>query len=202
MNELRSIESWRRLSVCPSPPKITSWWATRPGRRTEWIGSWTLPPAAPISSAVRFAVPEGASSLRSWCSSTISHSGMWRAIACEASISSTAPIAKLGATKQLAALASAAVAQRLEVEAGGADDGVDAGLEAGAGVRQRGVRRAEVDDHLGLAEHVARVGVPSAGSARPVSSMSSAPSTAPQTVSPMRPAAPATATRIMRPGPR
>ena len=25
MKERRSIESWRRLSVCPSPPKITSW---------------------------------------------------------------------------------------------------------------------------------------------------------------------------------
>ena len=37
-----------------------------------------------------------------------------------------------------------------------------------------------------------------AGSARPVSSMSSAPSTAAQTVCPMRPAAPATATRITR----
>ena len=59
MNELRSIESWRIVSVWPSPPRITSWWATRPGRRTEWIGSWTLPPASAISSAVRFAVPDG-----------------------------------------------------------------------------------------------------------------------------------------------
>ena len=59
----RSIESWRIESVWPSPPKITSWWATRPGSRTEWIGSCTLPPASPISSAVRLAVPEGASIL-------------------------------------------------------------------------------------------------------------------------------------------
>ena len=28
----RSIESWRIDSVWPSPPKITSWWATRPGK--------------------------------------------------------------------------------------------------------------------------------------------------------------------------
>ncbi len=39
MNEWRSIESWRIVSVWPSPPRITSWWATSPGRRTEWIGS-------------------------------------------------------------------------------------------------------------------------------------------------------------------
>ena len=40
--------------------------------------------------------------LRSWWSSTISHSGMCGAISCAASIISTAPIAKLGATKQFA----------------------------------------------------------------------------------------------------
>ena len=46
MKEERSIESWRIVSVWPGPPKMTSWCATRPGRRTEWIGSWTLPPAS------------------------------------------------------------------------------------------------------------------------------------------------------------
>ena len=81
---------------------MTSWWATSPGSRTEWIGSCTLPPASRISSAVRLAVPDGASSFPSWCSSTISLSGMcaaaWRANC----IISTAPIAKFGATKRLA----------------------------------------------------------------------------------------------------
>ena len=76
MNERRSSESWRIVSVCPSPPSRTSWWATSPGRRTEWIGSWTEPPASATSAAVRFAVPEGASTLRSWWSSMISTSGM------------------------------------------------------------------------------------------------------------------------------
>ena len=98
-----------------------------------------MPPAASISSAVRFAVPDGASSLRSWWSSTISHSGMCLAIACDASISRTAPIAKLGATKQLALPASAAAVKRVEVEAGGAEDDVDTGLEAELGVAERGV---------------------------------------------------------------
>jgi hypothetical protein len=35
MKELRSMESCRTVSVCPAPPKITYWWATSPGRRTE-----------------------------------------------------------------------------------------------------------------------------------------------------------------------
>src|SRR6266511_2306637 len=56
----RSTESWRIESVWLSPPKMTSWCATSPGSRTEWIGSWTFPPAPRINSAVRLAVPEGA----------------------------------------------------------------------------------------------------------------------------------------------
>ena len=44
----------------------------------------------------------GASTFRSWCSSMISTSGMWGAISFEACIINTAPMAKLGATKQFA----------------------------------------------------------------------------------------------------
>jgi hypothetical protein len=50
---------------------------------------------------VRAAVPDGASSLLSWCSSMISHSRMCSAASFDISIMSTAPIAKLGATKRL-----------------------------------------------------------------------------------------------------
>ena len=35
MKLTRSKESWRIVSVSPCEPKTTSWWATRPGRRTE-----------------------------------------------------------------------------------------------------------------------------------------------------------------------
>ena len=197
MKEPRSIESWRSVSVCPSPPKITSWWATRPGRRTEWIGSWTLPPAAAISSAVRFAVPEGASSFLSWCSSTISHSGMWGAIRCAASISSTAPIAKLGATKQLASPRLGRLAQLVEVEAGGADHRVDARPRGRPRtLAERGLRGGEVDDDVGVAEHARRARPRAPDRPSPASSMSSAPSTASQTACPIRPAAPETTTRI------
>src|SRR4051794_5122052 len=102
MNDSREIESCLMVSVSPRPPKMTSWWATSPGSRTEWIDWCTLPPASRISSAVRLAVPDGASFFWSWCSSMISTSGMWAAIWREACIIITAPIAKFGATNRFA----------------------------------------------------------------------------------------------------
>ena len=38
MNEVRSKESCRRVSISPSPPSRTSWWATSPRSRTECTG--------------------------------------------------------------------------------------------------------------------------------------------------------------------
>ena len=60
---------------------------------------------------------------------------MCGAIRCAASISSTAPIAKLGATKQLALGGGrfGGLAGGVEIEAGGAGHDVDAGRQAGAG---------------------------------------------------------------------
>ena len=89
-----------------------------------------VPPASRISSAVRFAVPEGASTFWSRWSSMISASGMCGAICFEASIISTAPIAKFGATKQFALPPAAARSlQLLEVESGAPDDSVYAGAD-------------------------------------------------------------------------
>ena len=186
--------------------------ASAPRRRRSPPGGRPGPAGAPsgsargrcrrrraISSAVRFAVPEGASSLRSWCSSTISHSGMWRAIGCAASISSTAPIAKLGATKQLALAAP----RRPRA----ARRGRSRWCRRRRGRRRRG-RRATLSSAVSgvvkstttsASPSTSPSSTPSAGSALPASSMSSAPSTASQTVSPMRPAAPETATRITPP---
>ena len=82
---------------------------------------------------MRFAVPDGASSFASWCSSTISQSGMWGAISFAASIISTAPIAKLGAIRQLPSRPLGRLPQLLElllVEARGADHRVGAALQA------------------------------------------------------------------------
>src|SRR4029450_11560912 len=48
MNEDRSVESCRIVSVCPCPPKMTSWCATSPGSRTECTRiPATLPPRTP-----------------------------------------------------------------------------------------------------------------------------------------------------------
>ena len=133
---LARVESWRIERVWPSPPKRTSWWATRPGRRTEWIGSCTLPPASPIRSAVRLAVPEGASSFSSWCSSMISHSGMCAAI-CLRDLHH-----QHGADREVGRDEEVGVAHALElreVGAGRAHHAVHAGLEARARVGERGV---------------------------------------------------------------
>ncbi len=167
MKERRSIESWRIESVWPSPPKITSWWATRPGRRTEWIGWWTLPPAASISSCgalggagrrVELAVVVQLDDLalghvrgdrlRRPPSAARRRSRSWGR-------RSSWPRERLGGR-----------AGGVEVEAGGADDGVDAGLQAGADVGQGGVGDGEVDDDVGVRQHLGeldaerRIGAP------------------------------------------
>ena len=119
MNDARSSESCRIVSVSPWPPNSTSWWATRPASRTEctWISSTVAPrapasssfvasggaprPAAdrasPIRPAVRSAVPEGASILFAWCSSMISAESKKRAAWAANRIIKIAPMEKLGA---------------------------------------------------------------------------------------------------------
>ena len=157
MKERRSIESWRIASVWPSPPKITSWWATRPGSRTEWIGSWTLPPAASISSAVRFAVPEGASSLRSWCSSTISHSGMCAGDRLRDLHQQHGADREVGGDEAvgLGAPRRPRAARRGRSRWCRRRRGRPA-AEAGADVAERRLGSGEVDDDVGLAEHLGR----------------------------------------------
>ena len=91
-NASREVVSWRIVSVSPGPPRITSWCATRPGSRTEWMGT-----SPPIRAEVAFAVPDGASSFVSAWSSTISARGSERAASSAKRIISTAPTAKFGA---------------------------------------------------------------------------------------------------------
>ena len=109
------------LRLWPVVPSSTSWWATSPRSRTEWIGMppGERPPRAPsttsvvvgsgaqrsdaaaIRSAVSIAVPDGASTLASWCSSMISAVSNHGAASSAKCIISTAPIAKFGAITQL-----------------------------------------------------------------------------------------------------
>src|SRR5919107_610130 len=188
MNDVRSVESWRMVSVCPTPPRMTSWWATSPGRRTEWIGT---PP--PISSAVRAAVPLGASSLRSWCSSMISALGRCRAASTANCIISTAPIAKFGAKNTLPPPASSLSSE-------GSQPLVPTTACTPARTHARAFSSAVSgrvkSTTTSTSPRMSASATPSAGSARPARTMSSAPSTASQTVWPIRPAAPATPTRI------
>ena len=109
------------VRLWPAVPSRTSWWATMPRSRTEW--TWmppaTTPPRLPsttclvvgsapqsgdraaMRSAVSIAVPDGASTFWSWCSSTISAVSKYGAASSAKRIISTAPMAKLGAMMQL-----------------------------------------------------------------------------------------------------
>src|SRR6266511_4348880 len=93
-NASRENVSWRIVNSCPSPPKSTSWCARSPGSRTEWIAG-----SPPSSSAVAFAVPDGASFFASLWSSTISARGINAAASRAKRIIKTAPSAKFGAWK-------------------------------------------------------------------------------------------------------
>src|SRR3984885_8750994 len=94
-NNSRASESCRSVSVSPVPPKMVSWCATSPGKRTLWIGG-SGAPASWVRRAVSFAVPLGAPRLPSWCSSTISARGNTRAACAAKRIISTAPNEKFG----------------------------------------------------------------------------------------------------------
>lgn len=120
MKLLWCTESWRMVRVSPSAPSRTSWCASSPRSRTECTRTpSTSAPRAPssavtvasgcgaqpasaraaaISCAVRVAVPDGASTLFGWCSSTTSADSKKRAAAWENFIVRTAPMEKLGAT--------------------------------------------------------------------------------------------------------
>ena len=124
MKLVRSVVTWRIESVWATSPRMTSWSATRPGRRTEWIGT-----SPSIISAVRAAVPEGASSLPGWCSSTISARSMIFDASAAKRIISTAPIAKLGAKNAFASDERGRLAQPVLVEPGRPDHDVHAGRE-------------------------------------------------------------------------
>ena len=80
---------------------------------------------------MRAAVPEGASSFRSWCSSMISALSMYRAASAANRIMSTAPMAKLGAIAgcQAGLGGGAQLVDLILGQARGADHGVDARRE-------------------------------------------------------------------------
>ena len=108
--------------------------------------------AAAMSSAVRRAVPDGASALSGWCSSTTSTDSKNGAACAANRIIRIAPMEKLGAisTPDRGASPSqlAQLVQTRVVEARGADDRVDAVLDAEGEVVHHHVGVREVDDRL------------------------------------------------------
>src|SRR5581483_6698413 len=120
MNDARSSESCRIVSVSPCPPNSTSWCATSPATRTLCTRTVsTVAPrapgtslavasggaarpasarAAPMMFAVRKAVPDGASILAAWCSSMTSADSKNRAASAANRIMRIAPMEKFGTT--------------------------------------------------------------------------------------------------------
>jgi hypothetical protein len=99
------------------------------------------------------AVPEGASALLAWCSSTISTDSKKRAASCAKCIMRTAPMPKFGAIRQpVPGCPASQGAQRLVPllgESGGADHGVDAVVDGPGQIVHHDVGAGEVDDDIG-----------------------------------------------------
>ena len=114
----RVVADRERLALAAEDDLLVGDEARAAARSGSARGRCRPPPA--ISSAVRFAVPEGASSLPSWWSSTISHSGMCAATRFAATPSSARRRSRSsGRRRQFApsARAPTASAQVVEVEA-------------------------------------------------------------------------------------
>src|SRR4051812_38104312 len=216
MNDSRASESCRMVSVSPCPPSNTSWCATSPANRTAW--TWmpsTSAPRAPssscvvasgeglfaracaTSSAVRRAVPLGASTLLGWCSSTISTESKYGAAVAANRIINTAPMPKFGAIRT-------------------PRDGASASHSRSVASRCSSMPVVPTTTSRSLSRHHRMLSITASGvvkstttcasrssvrsssaSTAATRSMSSADSTARQTSLPMRPRAPSTPTRMV-----
>ncbi len=111
----------------------------------------------PSAAAVRAAVPLGASSLASWCSSMISAFAMCLAASAAKRIISTAPIAKFGATSTFARgpspsrAASAAARSACRSKPVVPTTACTPARRHASAFCERRVRAREVDDHVGVA---------------------------------------------------
>ena len=150
----------------------------RAGAR-EWIGSCTLPPAARISSAVRLAVPDGASSLPSWCSSTISHSGMCAARLLRELHHQHGADREVRRHEQVGARPRPRARRSRRRWCPSRSGRPPRGRRARWRARVSGVLKSTTTS---ASPSTSASATPSCGSARPTSAMSSAPSTAAQTV--------------------
>ena len=172
----------RRRPAAPGRPACTS---SLVGSRRPVVAT-----PRPSARAVSIAVPDGASTFWSWCSSMISAVSNHGAASSAKRIISTAPMAKLGAIDAVARgeQRRASSSRSSSVEAGGADDRVDPVLGAPAQVGAGRVELGEVDDHLdaGVEQRLGVGGDVEVGTATPVTLRRSIPawwgSTAPARV--------------------
>ena len=164
------------VSVSPSVPNTTSWWATSPAIRSECTCTpSTLAPRAPssdcvvasgpgpsrraaraaaMSSAVRTAVPLGASILFGVVQlddlgRLVVPRGELRELHRQDRTDGEVRARRARPTCGLSASQSRIVSQALLGDARGADDGVDALVDREANVVHHDVRVGEVDEHLG-----------------------------------------------------
>ena len=190
MNDVRSVESWRIVSVWPTSPRMTSWWATRPGQAhgvDRHVALHQLAPCAPPSRWARRACGRGAAR----------RSPPWPCAARprRRSASSARRRSRSSARRRRWRRVAPRRA-RARSKPGRPDDDVHPGAPRHASaLATRRVGPGEVDDDVGAVEHVGerscpapgRRGRPARGRRRP---------RPPRTPSrPCGPAAPATATR-------
>ena len=205
MNGARSIESWRIVRVWPSAPRITSWWATRPGRRTEWIGipGWVgpdTPVASDLSLAGRDAAPMGVSSCVVMQLDDLRLVHAWRPR--RRSASSTPPRSRRAPPARWRGLTGLRRDRTRPAQLTGrspspitTDRGLDATSAFSSATSGRGVgHHVGVAEHLGKGDAERRVGA--TGEPHVLRALHGSADDLP-----MRPAAPDTATRIMPPPP-
>ena len=110
--------------------------------------------ACAISSAVRNAVPEGASTLSGWCISTISTDSKNGAATAAKRIMSTAPMGNWEPPERPCPdpVSSFDLLKTLAVEAAGPDDDMDPTQDAVFDRAHHHIGRGEVDDHITVVE--------------------------------------------------
>ena len=171
---------------------MTSWWATRPGRRTEWIGHVAVHqlrrprrgPAGRVDLAVVVQLDDlGLRHVPGRLGGELHH--QHRA---DREVRRDEDVARRRSSP----------ASCGEVPAGRPDDRVHARRRRRRGRFERRVGRGEVDDDVDVAEDRPRARCPAPGRPGRSSSMSSARLHGGADRLPIRPAAPATPTRIMR----
>ena len=195
MKDSREIESWRIVSVCPSPPKMTSWWRRGPAAARCGSARARCRRPAAISSAVRFAVPGRRVELLVVVQLDDLAVGHVRGDQLRRLHHQHRADREVGRDEAGSPLPDALELARSRRPVVPTTPCTPASRHS-ARVRERGVRAREVDDHVGVARARPASAMPSAGPPARRAPCRRRPRPRSQTVCPIRPAAPETATLI------